>query len=63
MLQTIKSQMFQVQSHPCSSLERSQQRHEESASLVEKRREISERIEKDKKKNHCRDTHKQCKDG
>ena len=49
MLQTIDSQMSQVQSHLCGSLERSQQRHEESLSLVGKRRQISERIEKDKK--------------
>ena len=31
-LQTIGSQMSLVQSHPCSSLERNQQTHEESAS-------------------------------
>ena len=42
------SQMFQVLSHPCSNLEKSQQKHEESASWVEKKRETSERTEKDR---------------
>jgi hypothetical protein len=32
LLKAIASQMSQVQSHPYSSLERSQQRHEDSAS-------------------------------
>ena len=42
---TIGSQMFQVQSHPCSNLEMGQQRHGESASLMI---ETTESIEKGK---------------
>ena len=46
-LQTIGSQMFQAEFHPCNSLGRSQQRHEESASLGDSTRETPERTEMD----------------
>ena len=47
-LKTIGSEVFQVLSHPCSNFEKSQQRHEESASSMEEKRETFEKIEMDK---------------
>ena len=43
-LKTIGSEVFQVLSHPCSNFEKSQQRHEESASSMEEKRETFEKI-------------------
>ena len=36
--------------------------HGESASLMKRRREISEKLKEVKNKDDCRDVHKQCKD-
>ena len=46
-LQTIGNHMFQDQSCPCCSLERSQQGHGESASLGDSKGGIPEKTKKD----------------